>query len=119
MLRGGPVKPMLIPAPPPPPFPPPPKKKKTNKQTKAKPKDTHTKRNLRLNFFTAPFTNVRTLKFSIKVTVALSIAVNHCSETLRKQKRFAQRDQKDMPVRCDLRISIHFVAFAVIMIDSC
>ena len=41
------------------------------------------------NFFTAPFNNMRTLKFKIQPTVTLFTAVNHYSEPLRKQKRFA------------------------------
>ena len=50
-------------------------------------------------------------KTKIQTTATLFTAVNHCCEPLRKQKCLAQRGQKVMFMRCDWRISIHFVGF--------
>ena len=72
---------------------------------------------------TASFNNIWTLKFKIQPTVTLFTAVNYRN----KKQRLVQRGQTFMLVRCDWRISIHFVGFcifvvspvvAVIMIDS-
>ena len=41
--------------------------------------------------FTAPFNNMRTLKFKIQSTVTLFTAVNHCSGPLRKQNVWLNR----------------------------
>ena len=44
--------------------------------------------------FTAPFTNMRTLKFKIQLTVEFFTAVNHRSGSLEKQRSRVQRGQK-------------------------
>ena len=62
---------------------------------------------------TVPFNDMRTLKFKIQPTVTLFSAFNHCSGPSSKRKRLAQRGQKVMFVRCDWRISIHFVGFCI------
>ena len=69
---------------------------------------------LKQGIFTTLFNDTQTLKFKIQLTVTLFTAVNHCSGFLRKQKRLAERGQKLLfVVRCDWRISIHFVGFCI------
>ena len=79
-----------------------------------------------LRNITAPFNNMRTLKFKIQPTVTLFTAVNHYSGPLRKLKRFSQPGQKVIccPVIGGFRSICRFLYFcgqsvvAVVMIDS-
>ena len=67
--------------------------------------------NIFIEYFTAPFNRMQTLKFKIQPTVTLSTAINHCNGPLRK--RLAQQGQKVMFLPCDWQTSNHFLSFCI------